>query len=522
MMLLAMTLLISMVAACSGNSGNSNNSTSSGNSTSNNSTNGNSNANSNSGGSTAEEEPALEHYDLTMVLPIIGAIPPDIELVQQELNKITEAKINTTVTIEPISVGAYIQQLNLKFSSSEKMDISFMFGNVGLYEQFAATGKYLEIEDVLKEYGQGIIEAVGEEYVYAPKLNGKLYSVPTVGSYGTAAGYYMRKDILDKYNIDVASIKTLDDIENILKIVKENEPDIIPVAMSGGITPGSIISDYDVLGGGAGVLPFDSSDMKLVNMWEKPEVVDRINVARKWFQAGYVNKDAATTSALPQDLYASGRAFSYFSPSGVDSDISTSLTSGYETVVVSLTPPYVTTGSVMTGLWTIAHQSEDPARAMMFLNLMYTDAEVANILAWGIEGTHYKKVSDNQVDFADGLDAQTSGYNMYATHAFMLGNPRIMYLSKDEDPNKWNSLAEWDANAIPSPALGFSFNAEPVKNEMVAVQNVSDQYYGILMTGSVDPESKLPEFIEKLKVAGIDKIIEEKQNQLDEWVAANQ
>jgi len=42
------------------------------------------------------------------------------------------------------------------------------------------------------------------------------------------------------------------------------------------------------------------------------------------------------------------------------------------------------------------------------------------------------------------------------------------------------------------------------------------------MTGSVDPESKLPEFIEKLKVAGIDKIIEEKQNQLDEWVAANQ
>jgi len=518
--LLAIMMIVSIAAACSSDSGNSGSSSGSNSGTgSNTSTNAGTDSGTDTAGSAAEE-PALEHYDLTMVLPIIGAIPSDIELVQDELNKITEARINTTVTIEPVSVGNYIQQLNLKSSSGEKMDISFMFGGVGLYEQFAASGKYLEMDGLLEEYGQGIIEAVGEEYVYTPRLNGKLYAIPTVGSFGSAAGYHMRKDIVEKYKIDVASIKTLEDVENVLKLIKDNEPELIPIAMSGGIAPGSIIVDYDTLGGGAGVLPYDSQDMKLVNMWEMPTVVERINAARKWFQAGYVNRDAATTSVLPQDLYASGRAFSYLAPVGADSATSVTMSSGIETVVVELTPPYVTTGSVMKGLWTIAHQSEDPARAMMFLNLMYTDPDVVNLLAWGIEGKHYVRVGDNQADLAEGLNPQTSGYYMY-TSAWMMGNPKLAYLSVNEDPNKWANEEIWDANAIPSPALGFAFNAEPVKNEMVAVQNVSDQYYGILMTGSVDPAEKLPEFIEKMKSAGMDKIMEEKQRQLDEWLAAN-
>ncbi|MNP84439.1 hypothetical protein D3C76_1837450 [compost metagenome] len=51
--------------------------------------------------------------------------------------------------------------------------------------------------------------------------------------------------------------------------------------------------------------------------------------------------------------------------------------------------------------------------------------------------------------------------------------------------------------------------------------NVIAQYYLPLETGSVDPEEILPQFIAKLKTAGIDKVIAEKQKQLDEWVKSN-
>jgi putative aldouronate transport system substrate-binding protein len=43
-----------------------------------------------------------------------------------------------------------------------------------------------------------------------------------------------------------------------------------------------------------------------------------------------------------------------------------------------------------------------------------------------------------------------------------------------------------------------------------------------LNTGSVDPDVFLPEFIEKLNSAGMDKIIAAKQEQLDAWLAAGQ
>jgi putative aldouronate transport system substrate-binding protein len=50
---------------------------------------------------------------------------------------------------------------------------------------------------------------------------------------------------------------------------------------------------------------------------------------------------------------------------------------------------------------------------------------------------------------------------------------------------------------------------------------VKTQYANALETGTIDPKDKLAEFISKLKAAGIDKIIAEKQKQLDAWAKSN-
>jgi putative aldouronate transport system substrate-binding protein len=56
-----------------------------------------------------------------------------------------------------------------------------------------------------------------------------------------------------------------------------------------------------------------------------------------------------------------------------------------------------------------------------------------------------------------------------------------------------------------------------VKNEVAAFNNVVTEFTGALWSGTVDPEKTIPKFIEKLKAAGSDKVIAEKQRQLDEW-----
>jgi putative aldouronate transport system substrate-binding protein len=82
-------------------------------------------------------------------------------------------------------------------------------------------------------------------------------------------------------------------------------------------------------------------------------------------------------------------------------------------------------------------------------------------------------------------------------------------------------MDQFNKSAKRSKALGFGFDPTPVKTEYAAVTNVVTQYKMPLETGSVDPDKVLPEFISKLKAAGIDKVIAEKQKQLDEWAKAN-
>jgi putative aldouronate transport system substrate-binding protein len=510
-LVLAAALVTTSLSACSSNNKNGNNSSNEGTAT---------NAASTEKAAESPEGQTLKPYKITMALPVFGAIPKDIGEVQAELNKITTEKINATVEILPISIGSYVQQMNLMYSGGEKLDLAFTFASGGLYASTAATGKFLQIDDLLKEYGQGIIQAVGEDFINIPQIDGKLYGTPTVDVYAKGTAYYMRQDLVDKYKINVDSIKTLDDIENVLKTIKDNEPNMIPLAVAAGIGPVFSYKNYDDLGNRIGVLPGYDNGLKVTNLFETQDYADQLERVRGWFKAGYINKDASTTTQQPSTLLKAGNAFSFIYPYNHTSLGNLTNETGYKLAEVELIPPYSTSADAMSGLWTIAQNSENPERAMMLLNLMYTDKDIANLLTWGIEGKHYVKVSDTQADFPKGVDAGTVGYNLKFMD-WVMGNASLTYLSMSNDPNQLEMQKAFKERAIHSKALGFTFNEEPVKNEGVALKNVMDQYAAILDTGTVDPEKKLKEFNDKLKAAGLEKYIAEKQKQLDAWVAAN-
>ena len=59
-----------------------------------------------------------------------------------------------------------------------------------------------------------------------------------------------------------------------------------------------------------------------------------------------------------------------------------------------------------------------------------------------------------------------------------------------------------------------------MKNEVAAVTNVCNEYRCALEFGALDPETAIPEFLGKLEDAGIQKIIDEKQKQLNEFLAS--
>jgi putative aldouronate transport system substrate-binding protein len=478
---------------------------------------GNNNANKESSTGNPSEEQVEE---ITVAFPLLTTSPHDLQLVEDEINRISEEKIKTRVKFLPINAGEWAQRMNLIFSGGEDLDLTYVAG--AMYSNMVAKGQLLPMDDLIAQYGDGISTALGDRYVDSAKINGKIYSVPTVRDLAGSYGLTMRKDLVDKYNIDINAIQTLDDVENVLKLIKENEKGVVPLVPG---APGQSFRDnyvfFDPLGDNMGVLPNYDNGLQVVNLYETKEYKDFVEKIRHWYLEGYILPDAATNKTTTFELIGSGKAFSYLALQKPGFAAQESKTSGTEMVSKELLAPVATTSNVTGAMWGIPVSSKHQEKAMEFLNLMYTDKDIVNLFDWGIEGTHYEKVegaADHIIAYPEGKDAASVGYNMIG---WIFGNQFLSYVMENDDPDIWKKTDEFNQAATPSKALGFVFDASAVKTEVASVSNVVTQYKLPLETGSADPGKLLPEFISKLKSAGIDKIIAEKQRQLNEWAKGN-
>ena len=241
---------------------------------------------------------------------------------------------------------------------------------------------------------------------------------------------------------------------------------------------------------------------------------------REWYQKGFMRSDAAT-STNDSDIRAAGNFFAAYGGWLPNSDYVSEDTPEKDIMVNvhGLNEPHLRTANVFGSGLAISSNSKNPEKTMEFINLLNTDKYLRNLVAYGIEGVHYKAVGDNQWDLPDGVTQQTD--TGYAPMVWPQGNRFILRTRAGVEPeNMWDLFKEFNENATVYPTLGFVFNPDSVMNEVAAVENVYQEYAPSLMVGAVDPYEYLPKFLEKLKSAGSDKIIAEMQKQYDEWKAS--
>lgn len=125
----------------------------------------------------------------------------------------------------------------------------------------------------------------------------------------------------------------------------------------------------------------------------------------------------------------------------------------------------------------------------------------------------------NIIEYPEGIDASTVSY--YSWGKWELPNNYLQYVMAPSPSNLWEEMDEFNMAAAPSKALGFVFDTTPVEGEITAVQNVITQYDPGLGSGTLEP-SKLEEFQQALLDNGVQKIIDEAQRQLDEFISNKQ
>jgi putative aldouronate transport system substrate-binding protein len=466
----------------------------------------------------ATNAPAEEPVEIHLAFLTFNRISEDLESVESAIDAITVPKINVKVKLHPYSIADYSQQINLSLQSGEGLDV---FHTLGDLPQQVSQNKVTDITNMIDQYAPEAKAIAGDNFLKASTVNGKLYGIPAYKGVATAPNLVYRADIMEEIGVDPTTIKSVNDLSDVFAKVKEKHPDMIPLVpnMPGELGLNLTVYGIDTLSDSyflpKAVLVGDS--LNVVNYYETQEFKEIATLVRDWYNKGYILKDAATTTSAALELMSSGNAFSYIAGyAGEQAYVQISAQTGYDIRMARLGKPYLNTGSINALTWSVASTSKHPEAALQFMNLIFSDKDVINLIIYGIEGRDYLKVDDDHVQYPDGQDANTVPYTAQLSCG-IVGNQFIQYAMAGTDMADLQLMLEENQNSAVSPALGFTFDNSIVSNEESAVLNVINEYLPGLNTGSVDPEVEIPNFVAKLKAAGLDKIIAAKQAQLDEW-----
>ena len=156
---------------------------------------------------------------------------------------------------------------------------------------------------------------------------------------------------------------------------------------------------------------------------------------------------------------------------------------------------------------------------LQFANMMYTDERIVNLLNYGVEDVHYVDNGDGTISFPEGVTQENSGY--YTFTYWFYGNGFIRKVWEGNDPDLLAEREQVLKDTPKSQSLAFSFDQTDYSMEMTQINNVIEQYRPGIESGSVDPETEIPRFLEALSAAGGDKYLAAYQEQLDAYYAEN-
>ena len=442
----------------------------------------------------------------------------DLKAVEAEVNKIVEKQIGAHVNIIRIEEGNYNEKIQLGLAGGEDIDICNMAPRFGFLSH-VSRGAFLPLDEVIEKNAPELLSIMPADFWEAAKVGGKLYGVPNYQIVGRMNGFVAQKDLLDKYGFDLSKTSKLEDIEPFLASVKAGEePNMVPSGITGGSYAWGLSHyvGFEAIGSEKYPTAIRNHDetLTVVNQFATEEFKNYCKLLRDWYQKGYVAQAGASDSEsdlLQQGLIAS--RIDNVAP-GMEENFEKQM-SGRKVQTQVIDPPFVNTANVIATMNCINARTKYPDLCVKFLDLINRNIDnIYNTLVFGIEGKHYNKTGDNRIEkIAD------SGYDL-SGYSWELGNNFNAYVYGSQADDLWEQTAKINENAEVSMILGFSFDIEPVQTELSSCQAVVDEYLGPIARGSVDVDTELPKFLEKLEAAGVDKVIAEAQRQINEWKAA--
>ena len=473
----------------------------------------------------AETQSDLPPYEITYYMYSTRS-SDQVTVIEQAINEIIQPKFNATIKFIMITGADWDTKALVPLRAGEKIDI-FWTPEWMHYMSNINNGSLLKLNDpdgpygdLLNTYAPQTVADLGS-FIPANQVGGYNYAVPTNKELCVPGGLLFNLDYVEKYNIDVSSFHDYEDFEPYLKMFKDDNPGLYPLLATTGwdwISPyiqgfmnnmSPISIRIGQPGGRSGVPEF---------IWDSPELANHVEWMGKWYQQGYINPDSQLKTYSIIDELNAGQFLVTFDIVLKGGQVKAKELEGQsgnpdlrlvefqtgESIIVT-----THAGGSMLG---IPITSKDPARAMMYIDQMHQNAELLNIMAWGVAGTHYDLDGRGMV-----IPRPLNGWSDSHGGMWTLGNQFKQLLNANEDPQKYVQMQELTAEAWDHESLGFRFSQEGYESEYAAIYSISDSLQKGIISGV--NASMYPDIVAQYKAAGIDKVLDAAKEAYAAWKA---
>lgn len=463
------------------------------------------------------------------------------DAVEDALNEYMTENYHIEVEFLPLAYADYQQTIQLMFSGGDELDVLPIYYTQA--SSWIAMNALVDMSPYMEtEEGQAIIDEIGEENAYVGSMNGFLFGFPAMKESVELGGLVMRADICDelgitedydltRYDSGVYDGVVLDwsEATDIFDRVLEAYPTMTPLYLQGASSSMRRFAFFDELADQFGVLDWeaDHDSTTVVNEFETQTYIDVVTMLAEWYDAGYIYKDAMTDTQGTATMMKAGNTFSYTSAIKPGFLSEAKSANGMELYVLYFGQDVeggISTTHVSFYDTGIASNSKDPDMAFKFISAFYTDPTVMTIWQYGIEDVNYQTLDDGTIYYVDGED--DSNYAYHQNTGWFMGNQFIIPVWNDgtKDADYWDELADHNTWAQYSPAYGFMWDASDYSTEITALQNALDTYRPALETGATGVDGvqdTLDQLNDALYAAGLQDVMDAKQEQLDAWLEEN-
>ncbi|MEA4888738.1 MAG: DUF3502 domain-containing protein [Clostridiaceae bacterium] len=458
---------------------------------------------------TATELPAVSLRVESLQFSNPGA---DNAAVEEQFKSIVKEKLNADLTINYTPLADVASKYPLLLSSGEKIDL---MTTATIYSTEVVKGAFLDITDLFAKYCPNLAKVDSKINILPCTIDGKQYAVPNTPMATTPYMWIIRGDLRKKYNCP--KVTDIDTLSQYLKAIKDNEPEMIPYD--------SYNSDISLLyhfmlndgwkemcnnpylsvkttGDGAGEIKYT---------YQTEYFQKAVKKAMEWYAAGYIPKNAYENKTAPTVSFEAGKsAMAYYRGKMDFNSLKTSLPGAeFEYLLWSEKNWWKTQGA----WYAVPKSAANPERALMLLDLLYSNKDVYQLLQYGILNQDYKLDSEGKLaDFPEAngkfvtLPIMTASFNLAFDIAPASADPVLYKLNRSENSKMITAYV----------TDGMAMDYSSVNAENNACVEVANTYWPLVRTGAIaDYDKFITEYSGKLAAAGADKVLAEAKKQLE-------